>query len=69
MVQKFMVIKTNKETIDKKFPAFVFHYTDFSSGRADPLQKEVKISNSEKQIQEIFDAYISENVKKGWEKV
>src|SRR5512133_1183971 len=54
MVQKFMVIKTNKETIDKKFPAFVFHYTDFSSGRADPLQKEVKISNSEKQIHEIF---------------
>lgn len=69
MVQKFMVIKTNKEMIDKKFPAFVFHYTDFSSGRADPLQKEVKISNSEKQIMEIFDSYISENVKKGWEKV
>jgi len=69
MVQKFMAIKTNKETIDKKFPAFVFHYTDFSSGRADPLQKEVKISNSEKQIMEFFDTYLSENVKKGWEKV
>ncbi|MBU1218782.1 hypothetical protein KKF34_13965 [Myxococcota bacterium] len=69
MVQKFMVWETHKNDIDKRFPAFVFHYTDFSSGRAEPLKKEIRISSSKDQIMEIADSFIAENVKKGWEKV
>ena len=67
MVRKFMLLKTNKEHSDE-YPAYVYHYTDFSPGRAEMLKKEVKVSNSKKQIQGIFDAEVLENVKKGWEK-
>ena len=33
------------------------------------LKKEIKVSNSKKQIEEIFAAELAENVKKGWNKV
>jgi hypothetical protein len=68
MVRKFMVWKTNKEATGE-YPAFVYHYTDFSAGRAEMLKKEIKVSDSKKQIEEIFAAEVLKNVKKGWEKV
>ena len=68
MVRKFMVWKTNKETTGE-YPAYVYHYTDFSAGRSEMLKKEIKVSDSKKQIEEIFAAEVLENVKKGWEKV
>ena len=68
MVRKFMVWKTNKEATGE-YPAYVYHYTDFSAGRAEMLKKEIKVSDSKKQIEEIFAAEVLENVKKGWEKV
>lgn len=68
MVQKFMWWKTNKENT-KKFPAYVFAYTNYSSDRKEPLNREVRISNNEEQIRKIYDTYIAENIKKGWEKV
>jgi len=68
MVRKFMLWKTNKEYSDE-YPAYVYHYTDFSAGRAEMLKKEIKVSNSKKQIEEIFAAEVLDNVKKGWEKV
>jgi len=68
MVRKFMVWKTNKE-VTGEYPAYVYHYTDFSAGRAEMLKKEIKVSNSKKQIEEIFAAEVLKNVKKGWEKV
>lgn len=67
MVRKFMLWKTNKET-SGEYPAFVYHYTDFSATRKEKLKKEIKVSNSKQQIEEIFAAEILENVKKGWEK-
>jgi hypothetical protein len=67
MVRKFMVWKTNKEATGK-YPAYVFHYTDFSAGRAEMLKKEIKVSDSKKQIDEIFASEIMDNVKKGWKK-
>ena len=45
------------------------HYTDFNSSRGEMLKKEIKVSNSKKQIEEIFAAELAENVKKGWNKV
>ena len=67
MVRKFMIWKTNKEK-SADFPAYVYHYTDFSPGRKEMLKKEVKVSNSKSQIKKIFDSEILENVKKGWSK-
>ncbi len=66
MVRKFMLWKTNKEK-DPDYPAFVFHYTDFSPTRKAMLKKEIKVSDSKKQIEQIYADEILENVKKGWE--
>ncbi len=68
MVRKFLLLKTNKEQL-KAYPAYVWHMTDFSSGRKDPLKKDVKVSDSETQIMDIFDEAILKNIKKGWELV
>ena len=68
MVRKFVIWKTNKEATGE-YPAYVYHYTDFSPGRKEMLKKEIKVSNSKKQIEEIFAAELAENVKKGWNKV
>lgn len=68
MVRKFVIWKTNKDHTGE-YPAFVYHFTDFSPSRADVLKKDLKISNSKKQIEEIFNDEILKNIKKGWEKV
>ncbi len=68
MLLKFLVWKTNKES-DPRWPAYVFHFTDYSSGRKDPLKRDIRISDSELQIMSIFDAFIADNVKKGWNEV
>ena len=65
MVRKFLLWKTNKEK-DPDYPAFVFHYTNFSPTRKDMLKKDVKVSDSKKQIEQIYADEIAENVKKGW---
>jgi hypothetical protein len=65
MVQKFMLWQTNKQNIG--YPAYVLYYTNFSSERKDPLQSEIRVSNDREQIDEMFDSYVNEKVKKGWE--
>ena len=65
MVQKFMVWKTNKDA-NPLFPAFVFHYTDFSISRKEQLKRDLRVSDSREQIMRILDEFIAENVKKGW---
>jgi len=67
-VRKFVVWKTNKEE-SNEFPAFVYHYTDYAPGRKDPLKKEIKVSENQKQIENILKCELEENVKKGWKKV
>ena len=67
-VRKFVVWKTNKEE-SNEFPAFVYHYTDYSPDRKDPLKKEIKVSENLKQIENILKLELETNVKKGWEKV
>jgi len=68
MVQKYMVWKTNKEQTGD-YTAYVFYYTNFSSDRKEPLQREVNISDSFDQIIQLKDKAIEENVKKGWSQV
>jgi len=68
MVQKYMVWKTNKEQTGD-YAAYVLYYTNFSSDRKEPLQREVNISDSFDQIIKLKDKAIEENVKKGWSQV
>ena len=67
MVAKFVVWQTNKPAPD--YPRYVFHYTNFSSDRKDPLQREVAISDDETQIMELCNASIEANIKRGWNPV
>ncbi|MDR2382422.1 MAG: hypothetical protein LBD76_00845 [Prevotellaceae bacterium] len=66
MVQKFVVWKTGKEK-KPEYPAYVFHYTNFSSDRKEPLQRDVFVSDNEEQIMQIMQDLVDKNIKKGWE--
>ena len=65
MYKTVIIWKTNKEYSDE-YPAYVYHYTDFSPGRAEMLKKEIKISNDKNQIELIFKEQIELETKKGW---
>jgi ATP dependent DNA ligase C terminal region/ATP dependent DNA ligase domain len=69
MVRKFVLLKTNKEAEAEEYPAYVMHYTDFSPNRKDPLAREVMVSNSLAQIEQLFEQSKAENIKKGWNPV
>ena len=69
MVQKFVVWKTNKEEVSLQYPAYVMHYTNFSSGRKEPLQNDVNISSDEEQIMEMTKELIESKIKRGWKLV
>lgn len=66
LVRKFVRWKTNKESDGGDYPAYVVHYTDFSPTRKVPLSREVRVSNSEEQIKELYQELKDENIKKGW---
>ena len=68
MVQKYVIWKTNKEETGY-FSAYVLYYANFSSQRQDPLQREIKVSDSLEQINDLMKKEIEENVKSGWVKV
>ena len=66
MVRKFVMWRTNKETSSEEFPAYVVHYTDFSPNRKDSLARELRVSNSKTQIEQLWEAFKAENIKSGW---
>jgi hypothetical protein len=66
MVRKLLLWKTNKEKMTEDFPAYAVHLTDFSPNRKDPLLRDIRISSSFEQIQQLFDKLKSENITKGW---
>ena len=65
-VRKLVLFRTNKQHIDSSYPAYVVHWTDYSPGRKDPLQKEVRVAPIEKIATAIANEMIAENIKKGW---
>ena len=67
MVRKFVMWKTNKGTEIEDYPSFVVHYTDFSPNRKTPLNRDVRISSSQEQIQTLWSELKDANIKKGWE--
>ena len=69
MVRKLMLWKTNKSEHDETFPAYVVHLTDFSPNRKDPMKREIRVSNSEEQIEGFYQQLKSKNFVKGWNPV
>lgn len=67
-VRKLVVWKTNKEQQNPSFPAYVVHWTDFSPGRASPLDREVRLAMTESSAMQIADKIVADNVKKGWDR-
>ncbi|MFX1313741.1 MAG: hypothetical protein ACFFHD_14215, partial [Promethearchaeota archaeon] len=72
MVRKFMLWKSNKSVSDQ-YPEYVVYHLDFSSNRKNPLERDIKGTNSESQAWELFDMIIesetigtSGSLKRGW---
>jgi len=68
-VRKLVVWKTNKETDDPRYPAFVVHWTDYSPGRAKPLDRDVRPLADEASALAMADQFIEQNIKKGWQPI
>lgn len=67
MVRKFLLWQTNKPNDgNDEFPQFVAYYTDFSSNRKTPLQRDIRVSDSREQIEQLWRAMRDDNVKAGW---
>jgi len=65
-VRKLLVWKTNKNGFNSSYPAYVVHWTDYSPGRASPLDRDVKLAPDEKTAIKIANILVEENIKKGW---
>lgn len=68
MVRKLLLWKTNKEQ-QNEFPGFVVYLTDFSPNRQNPLEREVKVADSEDVARELFDQLADQKFVGGWVKV
>lgn len=69
-VRKLVVWRTHKEAAAPHlgYPAFVVQFTDFSAGRKDPLQRDVKLAADPAGAMRIADEMIADGIKKGWER-
>jgi hypothetical protein len=65
MVRKLLLWKTNKDS-GGDYPAYVAAVTDFSPNRAAKLEREIRISNSKEQIEQLYAELKAEYVVKGW---
>ncbi|HYF51789.1 MAG TPA: hypothetical protein VEJ63_20400 [Planctomycetota bacterium] len=67
MLRKLVLWKTNKEN-EGNYPAYVAHFTDFSPNRKTPLERELRVSNSREQIEQLYAQLLADNIVKGWNK-
>jgi hypothetical protein len=51
MVRKLVLWQTNKPAPD--YPAYAVAVTDFSPGRKTPLERDIRVSNSVEQIEQL----------------
>jgi hypothetical protein len=63
-VRKYVVVETRKR--EAGYPPFVVHFTDFSAGRAKPLETSMRSASSREKVDGLVAAWVEENVKKGW---
>jgi hypothetical protein len=70
MVRKLVMWQTNKtedqEAGGRHFPAYVIAFTDYSPNRKTPLERDIRVSNSREQIDELWGGLVKENIVKGW---
>jgi hypothetical protein len=67
MVRKLIMWKTNKDRESPEdFPAFVVHLTDFSPNRKTPLEREIRVSSNQSQIDQLWSDLKTEYIVKGW---
>ena len=69
MVRKVVMWKTNKEGEGSNFPGYVVHFTDFSPNRKTSLERDIRVSNSREQIEQLYAGLVAEYIVKGWNKV
>ena len=67
MVRKLLIWKTNKE-ITKEYPAYVVYYTDFSTGRKDPMTNDLIPANTKAEAEAKYKELFEKAYKQGWEK-
>ncbi|MFC1609514.1 hypothetical protein ACFL6C_01020 [Myxococcota bacterium] len=67
-VRKLVMWETQKNKVLSDFPAFVVHWTDYSSGRKDPLKRTVRLAPTKKIADEIAEEMIASEIKRGWER-
>ncbi len=65
-IRKLVVWRTNKDTTDPQYPAFVVHWTDYNPQRKSPLNREVRPAPDLNTAQGYADELIAANVKRGW---
>ncbi len=68
-VRKLLIWKTNKEGVDPRYPAYVVHWTDYSAGRKEPLQRTVRLAPTAERANELGDELAADGYKRGWDKV
>jgi ATP-dependent DNA ligase len=67
MVRKLLLWKTNKDDVSRDHPAYVLHLTNYSPNRKDPLQHEIRVSSSKKQMQQLLKEWHKKYFVSGWE--
>ena len=65
-VRKLLIWQTNKSEHADRYPAYVVHWTDYSAGRAQPLDRDVRPAPDKATAQQIAQEFIDLNIKKGW---
>jgi ATP-dependent DNA ligase len=68
MVRKMVGLKTNKEQTGL-FPKYVVLFTDFSSGRAEPMNQDITLCEDNTSMENTLQFLRDEYVKGGWAKV
>ncbi|HXD86992.1 MAG TPA: hypothetical protein VN641_10890 [Urbifossiella sp.] len=66
MIRKLVMWQTNKESDGEHYPAFVLHMTDFSPNRKTPLERDIRVSSSRQQIEDLWNELAAEAFTKGW---
>jgi hypothetical protein len=66
-VRKYVLIQPAQRGRD--WPPFVLFFTDFSPGRAEPLQTGLRTADTRATADAQIAAWIEDNIKKGWNQV
>ena len=66
-VRKFVAFETHKADEDLNYAPYVVFFTDFSPGRKEPLQTDMRVASDQARIETHLADWIEKNVKRGWE--